>query len=172
MVESPVKGHWQDCGMEISAPRAFWQDERGKKWAGSGRCGTEHGVVAHAYVERPRAVASGGRSRSVSNGCSIKVAARPSDNLPGVSMRWRSLNRYRPTAPPGNIRAGCGSLRQRLGQSQTATRCALRACLDVAAVTCWWPGQPVGRFVGYRNQSDGTCRERADSRSGCSSWRR
>lgn len=73
--------------MEISAPRAFWQDERGKKWAGSGRCGTEHGAVTHAYGERPRAVASGGTSRPPRKGCWIKVAARPSENLPGVSMR-------------------------------------------------------------------------------------
>jgi len=101
MVESPVKGHWQDCRIEISAPRAFWQGERGKKRAGSGRCGPEHGAVTPAYVERPRAVASGGRARSASNGCWIKVAARPSHNLPGVSMRWRSLKRYRPKRAAG-----------------------------------------------------------------------
>jgi len=171
MVESPVKGHWQDCRMEISAPRTFWQDERGKTWAGSGRCGTEHGAVIASYAERPQALASGGRARSVSNGCSIKAPARPSDNSPGVFMRCRSLKRYRPNAPPGNIRAGCGSLSQRLGRSQTAMQCALRARVDVAAVTCWWSGQPVEGSVDCRNQSDGTCRERADSRSGCSSWR-
>ena len=172
MVESPVKGHWQDCRMEISAPRAFWQGERGKKRAGSGRCGTEHGAVTHAYVERPRAVASGGCSRPPRNRCWRKVAARPPDNLPGVSMRWRSLHRYRANAPPGNIGVACGSLSQRPGRSRTATRCALPARFAVAAVTCWWPGQQVGRSVDCRNQSDGTCRERANSPSGCGSRRR
>lgn len=117
-------------------------------------------------------VASGGSSRPPRNGCWIKVAARPSDNLPGVSMRWRSLHRYRANAPPGNIGVACGSPSQRPGRSRTATRCALPARFAVAAVTCWWPGQQVGRSVDCRNQSDGTCRERANSPSGCRSRRR
>ncbi|TLD44022.1 MAG: hypothetical protein FAZ92_03731 [Accumulibacter sp.] len=121
---------------------------------------------ALAPLHRPRVFACGAstslyRQPSCSASgrvCWMRMLVRSSENLPDALRRWRSLNRYRSNAPPGNIqsRSTRRSLNHRPEQGQSAARCALQAHPVVAAVPSWWRSLHMGVSANRRNQSGDT----------------